>query len=363
MCLILFQNPILKLLNTQGQVHNNPLFANVLSAIHNIVGINSQHINPELKAEYTGQLPLKINSEASSLKTKSLKNKKGTPLKDNAEKDKTNIKKKNTITSLTQRKKTDASKNIKDKAIIKTAKIIKKEKAIEKIKPANKPEMESTPPATSKVAVRYFNSLKKEDKAVWLLLSNWGIELNHARIDASGKPIPLINQVSRFNFAIFSTWADIDLLIKINIPCAVEVIKDGKSMFYVLNAIKNDLVRLYTAPDQMKVIPIKEFLSIWQGNSYIITEKGDNTLEGKIAVYRGNEGDEVIKLVNILNKLNYSSKGISDTYDLKLEEIVKQFQKNNGLTSDGIVGVETKLLFYSKLSKHIPRLIITSNKR
>ncbi|EKD27311.1 MAG: hypothetical protein ACD_79C00764G0006 [uncultured bacterium] len=102
------------------------------------------------------------------------------------------------------------------------------------------------------------------------------------------------------------------------------------------------------------------FMKIWQGNSIVLSEKGEYTLEGENVIYKGMEGHDIIRLKKILSVMNFFSGDMTNTvFDLDLENAVKSFQKNFCLTEDGIVGCEAKLLFYSLLSRNIPRLIAT----
>ena len=48
----------------------------------------------------------------------------------------------------------------------------------------------------------------------------------------------------------------------------------------------------------------------------------------------------------------------TSVFDDSLEQAVLNFQTAHGIQVDGIVGVETKLLFFSLLRKNIPRIMV-----
>jgi hypothetical protein len=216
----------------------------------------------------------------------------------------------------------------------------------------------------------YFNTLSSEEKALWLLLSTWGLDIRRDRRDASGERISFKQLLDRFSFTSQNTWADLALLKKINLPCALLVQKDGEKKYWVLNAIKDNRLRFFTAPEEIVVILESEFTPLWQGSSIVLVEKGENTLLGDSVIYKGLQSPDVIQLKDILKRHSLLPEdsallselpftGVHDNlFDVELEQAVKKFQTDMGLTEDGIVGVEAKLLFYSKLSKNIPRLLV-----
>lgn len=241
---------------------------------------------------------------------------------------------------------------------------VEKEKVIKPVKIVPKPEIKeevkslvSPVPVASKISMKYFNTLDVRQKGLWLLLSTWGVEVNHPRRDENGRDILLENQLERFNFTILSTWAPIEMIKNINLPCAVEILKNNERQYWVLNLVKGTKLHFYTAPETVETFDESDFLKIWQGNSFIIVEKGENTLEGDGAIFRGMQNEQVMKLKQILSKLSIYQGTIDENYDLSLENAVKSFQKNNALTDDGIIGVEAKLIFYSLLSRNIPRIL------
>ncbi len=238
--------------------------------------------------------------------------------------------------------------------------VVKETRPPEIVKEEIKPELTDLQKMSSKASTDYFNELNDREKGIWLLLSTWGVEISHHRKNENGEIIPLESQIDRFNFNIFSTWADFSLIKLINLPCAVEVLNNGKNCYWVLNGIKENKIRIFKSPGKYEVMDESAFMKIWQGNSIVLSEKGEYTLEGENVIYKGMEGHDIIRLKKILSVMNFFSGDMTNTvFDLDLENAVKSFQKNFCLTEDGIVGCEAKLLFYSLLSRNIPRLIAT----
>lgn len=64
----------------------------------------------------------------------------------------------------------------------------------------------------------------------------------------------------------------------------------------------------------------------------------------------GMSGDDVKFLQESLNSVGNYGINVNGTFDSSTESVVKAFQKNNGLTSDGIVGPMTRNSIMSKLN-------------
>ncbi|WP_129600834.1 M14 family metallopeptidase [Anaerophilus nitritogenes] len=56
---------------------------------------------------------------------------------------------------------------------------------------------------------------------------------------------------------------------------------------------------------------------------------------------KGLQGTDVMEIQALLKKIGYDPGPIDGIFGIKTEEAVKNFQKNNGLTSDGIIGPKT----------------------
>lgn len=208
------------------------------------------------------------------------------------------------------------------------------------------------------VADRYYQSLSPEEKSFWLLLSVWGIQVTHDRFDASGQKIPLKGVLDRFGFNYYSTWADLNILKVINLPIAVELEDESGKYFWVVDALADGKMKLLTGPEHWQVLEEDEFLRRWKGFAILLSEKGDFSLSPEKPIYKGQSGEEIVKLKRILSKLGYEIAAGDSLFDLNLESAVKLFQEEVGLLPDGIVGNEAKMIFYSLLNRYVPRLIV-----
>lgn len=56
---------------------------------------------------------------------------------------------------------------------------------------------------------------------------------------------------------------------------------------------------------------------------------------------RGSRGSDVMEIQSLLEKMGYNPGPIDGTFGLRTEEGIKQFQRNYGLTADGIIGSNT----------------------
>lgn len=64
----------------------------------------------------------------------------------------------------------------------------------------------------------------------------------------------------------------------------------------------------------------------------------------------GMSGDDIKFLQESLNSLGNYGLTVNGTFDSSTESVVKAFQKNNGLSADGIVGQMTRNAILSKLA-------------
>lgn len=56
---------------------------------------------------------------------------------------------------------------------------------------------------------------------------------------------------------------------------------------------------------------------------------------------RGSRGNDVMEIQSLLEKMSYNPGPIDGIFGLRTEEAIKQFQRNYGLTADGIIGSNT----------------------
>ncbi len=80
-----------------------------------------------------------------------------------------------------------------------------------------------------------------------------------------------------------------------------------------------------------------------------IIENGDN----KELISVGSNGDGVLEIQRILHELNYdlgsfedAEDGVDGIFGFKTKEAIEEFQKDEDLTVDGIVGIQTSTALY-----------------
>lgn len=64
---------------------------------------------------------------------------------------------------------------------------------------------------------------------------------------------------------------------------------------------------------------------------------------------RGSRGDDVMEIQSLLEKMAYDPGAIDGIIGLRTEEAIRQFQRNHGLTADGIIGANTHKVLQSFL--------------
>ena len=69
--------------------------------------------------------------------------------------------------------------------------------------------------------------------------------------------------------------------------------------------------------------------------------KNSACVAGYPAVKRGSRGNYVLILQDALNAIGYTGSGLDGVFGSSTEEVVKKFQRDNGLTVDGFVGCLT----------------------
>ena len=92
----------------------------------------------------------------------------------------------------------------------------------------------------------------------------------------------------------------------------------------------------------------------WTGNAFVFWKDhgamGDDLKDGAT-------GPGVLWLKNALTTLGFYQGSPTSDYDMNLHVAVAAFQAAHGLTSDGIVGEQTKMLLYSLIDSYSsPRL-------
>ena len=136
------------------------------------------------------------------------------------------------------------------------------------------------------------------------------------------------------------SWADIDTLIKYNIPVLLEV-SDPKEIrkYVLLKSISLDNMVIVEGNKEKKV-SIEDFQQRFVGNAVYFLKGVINADE---IYYFSSKGKIVRDIQRNLRNLGIYEGAINGAYDQNLVEAVKKFQRNTGLNPDGIVDINTRL--------------------
>ena len=137
-------------------------------------------------------------------------------------------------------------------------------------------------------------------------------------------------------------------LTKINLPALVEIeIKDAGTRYVTL--VGYDERGFLTNLDAETRVPVDTLRPLWTGSAYVFWKNHEN-LEGNLE--DGSRGPAVLWLKNALTRLGFYKGAPTQEYDAQLHEAVAALQAAHGLTPDGIVGSQTKMLLYSALESY-----------
>jgi len=140
---------------------------------------------------------------------------------------------------------------------------------------------------------------------------------------------------------------DFTTLRKYNMPTILELYsKEGLSpKFVTVSAIDDSTISFFKDESTIIVAPIKELETCWTGTAYIVWKNFFN-YTGVIPV--NSSRDSILTLKIHLRKLGFNTVKISPFYDKYTLAAVREVQKRNGLTVDGIVGPITMIALYNE---------------
>lgn len=132
---------------------------------------------------------------------------------------------------------------------------------------------------------------------------------------------------------------DIDGLRKLNRPAVLKLYDDFNQIQYItLLSINTDMADIVLA-DQTQTIQLKQLEFYWKGEFSMLWRVPPGYEE---FILPGFAGESVVWLSQIMSEIdNTTENKITSYYDAGLVERVKQFQLNQGLENDGVVGVKT----------------------
>ena len=150
----------------------------------------------------------------------------------------------------------------------------------------------------------------------------------------------------------YSANSSLKKLKNMNYPSVVKLEKDDlESLYAVLYQITDSYQLLIDG----QLIEVSEawFNHYWSGEITLLWQ-APFALQGYLKF--GQQSDKIAWLATQLNKLqNLPAEG-GNRFDLPLLQQVKDFQRDNGLTEDGIVGAQTLIPLLQRVDPYLPRL-------
>lgn len=175
------------------------------------------------------------------------------------------------------------------------------------------------------------------------LLRLWGYDVNPSRTDS------LEGLVRRSGFRTVGTWAELPFILRVNLPCVMEV----GGGYYVLEGIDGAAAVCWSGDEEVS-IPLGELARLWDGRAFIVNR---HVSSYDPLLHRTMRGSDVLETQEGLGKLKYYSGGKTGCFDKATEKAVRKLQMHFGLNADGIVGPETRLAMWSMLAgAKTPRL-------
>ena len=140
--------------------------------------------------------------------------------------------------------------------------------------------------------------------------------------------------------------ADLDMLMRLNLPAILEVWPPGSSEpgYLTLSKINGDTLTFgETGGENLIETDANEINFYWSGVAYV-PWKNFLAIWGTIPVH--SNGDSVITLKMLLNDLGFSNIDMNENYDDWTRKAVEEIQAKYGIPVDGFVGPLTKIILY-----------------
>lgn len=180
--------------------------------------------------------------------------------------------------------------------------------------------------------------------ALQTLYAIWGYDVN-----ANSATCKQGATVSLF---CFSEQTSLDKLKQLNYPSVIEIVNNDETLSVVLYKVR-DYYELLIGTQKIKVTEawLKEY---WNGHLTILWHS-PFTLKKPLRF--GQKGNQVAWLSDQLNHLQGLPETNKNRFDWKLKDQVMQFQSDNRLSADGIVGVRTLMVLVQQLEATTPHLL------
>ena len=214
-----------------------------------------------------------------------------------------------------------------------------------------------TVPVQSRAVSTFFNNLSWFDNYPELDLSNgefsnalktlyaiWGYEVSLDQASCA--------EGDTASLQCYSENTSLQKLEQLNYPAVIELVSDEDSVYAVLYKVNKEYELLI---GKQKIEVNRSWLTeYWTGELTLLWQVPfDITKPLKF----GEKGDRVLWLSKQLNRVYGVSENPKSRFDWKLKNTVIEFQNNNNLVADGIVGRQTLMPLVQQLDTTIPSLL------
>ncbi len=151
-------------------------------------------------------------------------------------------------------------------------------------------------------------------------------------------------------------WTNFDGLRCSNAPCILEMFipQELRPRYVVLAELGESDAKILSADSEPLVVPLHLLDEFWLRRAFIFWKDFEHLNE---IMKMGDSGDQVVWLQAGLKTLGLYNGLSSGEFDGPTEVAVREFQRQNSLLLDGIVGPKTKLALYANLPQYsMPRL-------
>ena len=180
--------------------------------------------------------------------------------------------------------------------------------------------------------------------AIKTLYAVWGYEVT---LDEAG-----CNEDPSIKLQCYSDNTSLKKLEELNYPAVIELINDEDSIYTVLYKVDGQY-ELLIGTQKIKVT--EKWLSEYWNGEFTLLWKSPFDITKPLKF--GEKSTRVMWLTTQLNQLYKLPKTNKDRFDWKLKEQIMQFQSDNNLIADGIVGQQTLMPLMQQLDTKIPTLL------
>lgn len=204
-------------------------------------------------------------------------------------------------------------------------------------------------PADAKLVKRFDQAIAEaayEDQAMQQLYRVWGFEtaIDEAHCDSA----------ERANLGCIQGQASLDEIIKLNYPVVARLTEqNGPELYAVVLHVADGQADLLLGSEKWQVS--QEWLSKAWGQDYTVLWQLPES-SNKIISKRSGPADVLWLETVVSQALHQPPRNKLSRFDNQLATKVRQFQKQEGLTEDGVAGEQTLLRLVVRSREVIPRL-------